>query len=46
MVVRDNRGVDDFGLILTFTLKDLPGLRLPLSFDPDSAFAGGSGKSR
>ena len=26
--------VSDFGVVLTFTLKDLPNLRLPLSFSP------------
>jgi lipopolysaccharide assembly outer membrane protein LptD (OstA) len=43
--VRDNRGSDDYGVLLTFTLKDLPNVRLPLSLDPDSS-GGGGGKSR
>jgi lipopolysaccharide assembly outer membrane protein LptD (OstA) len=45
-LVRDNRGVDDYGLILTFTLKDLPNIRLPLAFDPDSTGGSGSGKNQ
>lgn len=48
--VRDNgkTGTDDYGVILTFTLKDLPGVRLPVSFDPDSLASGNSstGKSK
>lgn len=43
-VVQDNRGVESYGLILTFTLKDVPGLRLPLAFDP--ADVGGSGQGK
>jgi LPS-assembly protein len=43
-VIRDNRGVEDYGLLLTFTLKDLPNIRLPLSVDPDQA--GSEGKNR
>jgi LPS-assembly protein len=39
-VVRDNRGAEDYGVILTFTLKDLPNLRLPLSLDPDGTSSG------
>jgi LPS-assembly protein len=45
--VRDNRGVDSYGVLLTFTLKDLPSIHLPLSVDPDFAGDGsGSGKNR
>ena len=44
-VVRDNRGEDDYGLVLTFTLKDIPGVRLPVSLDPEDV-TGGSGKNR
>ena len=45
--VRDNRGVDSYGVLLTFTLKDLPNVRLPLSIDPDlSGTGGGTGKNR
>ncbi len=46
LIVRDNRGVNDYGLLLTFTLKDLPNFRLPLQVDPDSALSGSSGKNR
>ena len=45
-VVRDNRGVNDFGMLLTFTLKDLPSARIPLALDPEGAAGGGSGKNR
>jgi len=39
--------VNDYGLLLTFTLKDLPNVRLPLAFDPEGALGGGgSGKNR
>ena len=45
--VRDNGdGKEDFGVLLTFTLKDLPGVRLPLSIDPEGAAGGSSGKSK
>ncbi|MDB6175261.1 MAG: lptD [Chthoniobacteraceae bacterium] len=41
------RTVSDYGLTLTFTLKDLPAVRIPLALDPDSlAGGGGSGKNR
>ncbi len=44
-VSRNNRsgssGQDDYGVVLTFTLKDLPDVKVPLSFDPSST--GGSG---
>ena len=46
VLVRDNRGVEDFGVILTFTLKDLPNLRLPLSLDPESLGGSGEGKNK
>ena len=45
-VVRDNRGVNDYGLVLTFTLKDIPGVHLPISLDPDDLAGGGTGKNR
>lgn len=44
VIMRDNRGEEEFGLLLTFTLKDLPQVRLPLPIDPQGT--GGSGKSR
>jgi LPS-assembly protein len=44
---RDGDVVNDYGVILTFTLKDLPGLAVPFSFDPSgSSGASGSGKNR
>ncbi len=33
-VVRDNRGKEDIGVYLTFTLKELPNLNLNFNFDP------------
>ena len=45
-VVRDNRGVNDYGLVLTFTLKDIPGVRLPVSLDPEDLTGSGTGKNR
>lgn len=45
--VRDNGGgQEDYGVLLTFTLKDLPGVRLPLSLDPEGLAGGSSGKSK
>ena len=44
--IRDNRGQEDFGVLLTFTLKDLPNFRLPLSLDPEGLAGGSSGKSQ
>lgn len=39
-----DKEVTDFGVILTFTLKDLPDVKLPFSFDPSST--GSGSKSR
>ena len=39
--MRDNRGgEDEFGVLLSFTLKDLPSIALPLNFDPQSQLQG------
>lgn len=46
VVIRDNGGVNDYGIILTFTLKDLPNVKLPLSLDPEGVGGSGSGKNR
>jgi len=41
--VQDNGGQQNVGVILTFTLKDLPSVRLPAAFDPSTiAGLGGS----
>ncbi len=37
-------GSDSYGVLLTFTLKDLPDVGIPLNFDPSST--GGSSKNR
>jgi lipopolysaccharide assembly outer membrane protein LptD (OstA) len=34
--------VNDYGVILTFTLKDLPDVKLPISFDPSGTGSSGS----
>ena len=45
--VRDNKGVNDYTVLLTFTLKDLPNVRLPFTLDPSAVTSGGgSGTSR
>ncbi|MHA3773176.1 LPS-assembly protein LptD [Verrucomicrobiota bacterium sgz303538] len=46
VVVRDNAGTDEFGILLTFTLKDLPNVRLPLAFDPEDIGGGGENNSK
>ena len=49
MIVRDNKGSNksqtDIGFLLTFTLKDIPNIRLPIALDP-SGGGSGSGKNR
>ncbi len=49
MLIRENKGTrgtqSDIGLLLTFTLKDIPNVRLPLSLDPTGG-SGDSGKNR
>ncbi len=53
VTVRDNGGVkkssnsntEEFGLLLTFTLKDIPSVRIPLNADAN-ALSGGSGKNQ
>ena len=37
---------NDYGFVLTFTLKDLPDLRLPVSFNPGGQGSSGTGKNR
>jgi lipopolysaccharide assembly outer membrane protein LptD (OstA) len=44
LIQNNGGGKQTIGLILTFTLKDLPSVRLPLSFDPGS-LAGLSGSN-
>ncbi len=49
LLVRENRGTQksltDVGVLLTFTLKDIPEVRLPIALDP-SGTGGSSGKNR
>jgi len=48
MLIRRNEGTrgnqNDIGLMLTFTLKDIPSIRLPLALDASGA--GGSGRNQ
>lgn len=50
LLVADNRsngrGQQEFGMILTFTLKDLPDVRIPLNLDPQGFMGVGAGKNR
>ncbi len=45
VITRNNRSggeeVTDYGVILTFTLKDLPDVKLPVSFDPSGSGSSG-----
>ena len=36
-IVRNNNGVNEYGVLLTFTLKALPKLSFDLNFDPAGA---------
>jgi hypothetical protein len=52
-LIRDNGGgptngdPKEYGLLLTFTLKDIPGVHIPLALDPEGVVGGsGSGKNR
>jgi hypothetical protein len=39
------KNANQYGVILTFTLKDIPDIKLPISLDP-SSLGGGTGKNR
>lgn len=41
-LVRDNRGVNDFGLVFSMTLKEFPQVSIPLDTDPNPTGRGGS----
>lgn len=36
-VIRDNGGVDDYGVLFTMTLKEFPQFNIPVNLDPNSA---------
>jgi LPS-assembly protein len=36
-MMRDNRGEDEFGVVLTMTLKEFPQVALPINLDPQGA---------
>lgn len=36
-IVRDNRGVNDYGVLFTLTLKEFPQFNIPISLDPQGA---------
>ena len=42
----DTKSVNEYGVTLTFTLKDVPSIRVPFSFDPNAFGGEGSGKNR
>jgi hypothetical protein len=50
VLVVDNRSGDkgklDWAMLMTFTLKDLPDVRIPLNLDPEGFVGGGAGKNR
>ena len=35
-VVRDNRGETEYGMVFSLTLKEFPGVRIPLDYDPSA----------
>jgi LPS-assembly protein len=43
---RDGKEVNDIGVVLTFTLKDLPDLKVPISFDPSGQSGSGGARNR
>ena len=45
-LARNNGGVNEFGMLLTFTLKDIPSARLPIALDPEGTTSSSSGKNR
>ena len=40
-LVRDNRGTNEYGVVLSFTLKDFPNVSIPLDLDPNPTGRGG-----
>lgn len=36
-IMRDNRGEDEYGFIISLTLKEFPRVRIPVDFDPQGA---------
>jgi LPS-assembly protein len=42
MIIRDNGDKNDYGVLLTFSLKDLPEVTLPIAFDPGAIGPGGN----
>lgn len=45
LFVADNGTIADYGVALTFTLKDLPQVRLPFNLDPDALTPDGTDKN-
>lgn len=41
-LIRDNRGENEYGVVLSFTLKDFPNVSIPLDLDPNPTGRGGS----
>lgn len=44
VIVRDNGGENEYGVLLTFTLKDLPAISLPINLDPQGQGIAGKNK--
>lgn len=40
-LVRDNRGANEYGIVLSLTLKDFPSVSIPLDLDPNPTGRGG-----
>ncbi len=43
-VIRDNRGETEYGMVFSLTLKEFPGVRIPIDYDPSGG--GGSRTNR
>jgi hypothetical protein len=41
-IIQDNGGVKSYGVLLTFTLKDIPGVRIPVALDPQGTTSSSS----
>lgn len=41
-LIRDNRGTNEYGVVLSLTLKDFPNVSIPLDLDPNPTGRGGN----
>ncbi len=44
VLIQDNRSKTEYGVLLTFTLKDMPQVSIPFSFDPSGLAGSSKGK--